>query len=330
VAKSKKTPEQKRRAEIRLEVKRLLLKRPEVLNEIQTLKESLDPKSIAQDKRAEKSQVLKDIKWFESAENSELDKHSWVYIWHPIDNQSKWRRTGYWQQNCIWFGVQVERNEVHPVRGSFGFSIKRNAFKEIFNVKPLRITEPCLEERLPFDFYCSTHRDEADEVLRNSSGSEQFIDSKNYLKNYKFYENFCAGVNIFPRSKPKPYVIRRKILKEIESNLGNVANEVRERRELLEEAKDVLKQIDDSLAFYRDELTNLESHLSRRRLPENARLAIFEKYNFKCAMCNVPLTLVTPHIDHIKPLAKGGKNEESNYQPLCETCNLRKGAKYEE
>jgi 5-methylcytosine-specific restriction endonuclease McrA len=34
-------------------------------------------------------------------------------------------------------------------------------------------------------------------------------------------------------------------------------------------------------------------------------------------------------IDHIKPKSKGGKNNISNYQPMCQLCNTTKGAKYD-
>lgn len=36
------------------------------------------------------------------------------------------------------------------------------------------------------------------------------------------------------------------------------------------------------------------------------------------------------HIDHIKPISKGGTNEKTNLQLTCEPCNLAKGGKYEE
>lgn len=45
----------------------------------------------------------------------------------------------------------------------------------------------------------------------------------------------------------------------------------------------------------------------------------------KCANCNEKLQAF--HVDHIKPIAKGGANVDSNVQLLCPPCNLRKHAK---
>ena len=43
-----------------------------------------------------------------------------------------------------------------------------------------------------------------------------------------------------------------------------------------------------------------------------------------CALCGD--TAGPFHADHIIPKAAGGTNEESNYQLLCERCNLEKGS----
>lgn len=36
------------------------------------------------------------------------------------------------------------------------------------------------------------------------------------------------------------------------------------------------------------------------------------------------------HVDHIKPVSRGGKSVMDNLQTLCEDCNCGKGNKYEE
>lgn len=45
-----------------------------------------------------------------------------------------------------------------------------------------------------------------------------------------------------------------------------------------------------------------------------------------CAICKTEIKQQF-HVDHIYPIAKGGKHEPQNIQLLCKTCNLRKSAK---
>lgn len=45
-----------------------------------------------------------------------------------------------------------------------------------------------------------------------------------------------------------------------------------------------------------------------------------------CPNCEVEITH-DYHVDHIEPLARGGKNVDANVQLLCPTCNIKKGAK---
>lgn len=46
----------------------------------------------------------------------------------------------------------------------------------------------------------------------------------------------------------------------------------------------------------------------------------------RCACCGINLSKAY-HIDHIVPIAKGGKHEAENIQLLCPSCNLHKSAK---
>lgn len=51
---------------------------------------------------------------------------------------------------------------------------------------------------------------------------------------------------------------------------------------------------------------------------------LFEKYKYKCNLCNKEKNLI---IDHIVPLSKGGTNDFKNLQILCQECNQKKGKK---
>jgi 5-methylcytosine-specific restriction endonuclease McrA len=72
---------------------------------------------------------------------------------------------------------------------------------------------------------------------------------------------------------------------------------------------------------------------SRRRgerkigiLPKGTVKKIGLLQKWKCTICFVSIK-ETFHVDHIEPLAKGGRHEPSNIQLLCPTCNVRKASK---
>lgn len=59
------------------------------------------------------------------------------------------------------------------------------------------------------------------------------------------------------------------------------------------------------------------------------RAEIFRRDSGQCAYCDGPLRFEGDswHIDHIKPLCKGGTNELDNLTLSCARCNLKKSGK---
>lgn len=55
---------------------------------------------------------------------------------------------------------------------------------------------------------------------------------------------------------------------------------------------------------------------------------LFAEQGGRCVYCKIDLSTVTPHLDHIMPLALNGPNTDDNMQLLCGKCNRRKGAKH--
>ena len=51
---------------------------------------------------------------------------------------------------------------------------------------------------------------------------------------------------------------------------------------------------------------------------------IYLKYGKKCLCCGSEKNI---SLDHIVPIKKGGKNTLDNLQPLCKSCNSKKGVK---
>jgi len=86
----------------------------------------------------------------------------------------------------------------------------------------------------------------------------------------------------------------------------------------------------------RNNKDRIYAHISKRRAlkkgspgqytAEEAN-AILAAQGHKCANCKADLRKVKPrgrHIDHIIPLSRGGTNDKTNIQWLCQACNLKK------
>ena len=62
------------------------------------------------------------------------------------------------------------------------------------------------------------------------------------------------------------------------------------------------------------------------QLSRGIAIRLFKSQKGKCACCHKRLTKY--HLDHIMPLSRGGRNEDSNIQLLCQPCNQKKFNKH--
>lgn len=59
------------------------------------------------------------------------------------------------------------------------------------------------------------------------------------------------------------------------------------------------------------------------------RFRVLERDGFRCRYCGAAATdeFVRLEVDHVLPLARGGKDNESNLVAACRNCNLGKSAR---
>lgn len=75
-------------------------------------------------------------------------------------------------------------------------------------------------------------------------------------------------------------------------------------------------------------MANDEEHAKVTRA---MRYDVLRRDGFRCVRCGRGREDgVKLHVDHIKPVSRGGKSVMDNLQTLCEDCNCGKGNKYEE
>jgi len=59
-------------------------------------------------------------------------------------------------------------------------------------------------------------------------------------------------------------------------------------------------------------------------IPPAVRKYVFERDFYRCQSCGKNNLETNLAVDHIIPLARGGKNDISNLQTLCFSCNQQK------
>lgn len=68
----------------------------------------------------------------------------------------------------------------------------------------------------------------------------------------------------------------------------------------------------------------------RSKMTASLRYDVMKRDGFRCAICGrTAEDGVKLHVDHIKPIAKGGKTEIKNLRTLCDICNHGKRDKYD-
>ncbi len=68
--------------------------------------------------------------------------------------------------------------------------------------------------------------------------------------------------------------------------------------------------------------------VERGKVGARLRMMILERDHGKCVLCGAgPTPKASLVVDHILPIAQGGKSREENLATLCQPCNAGKGAR---
>lgn len=86
--------------------------------------------------------------------------------------------------------------------------------------------------------------------------------------------------------------------------------------------------------YYNNVLNKLKrqetKEYQRNLMTNSLRYDILKRDDFRCVLCGRTTDDgVKLHVDHIKPVSKGGKTKKSNLRTLCDSCNLGKSDKYD-
>ena len=92
--------------------------------------------------------------------------------------------------------------------------------------------------------------------------------------------------------------------------------------ELVNELQEVrrTRELQSTTKYLRDQ--------ERQRMTPDLRYQVLKRDKFRCRGCGATSDTETLHVDHIHPVAKGGKTVIENLQALCQTCNLGKSDRH--
>lgn len=86
---------------------------------------------------------------------------------------------------------------------------------------------------------------------------------------------------------------------------------------------------DKNGTFYNDRgIWDAICRVERGKVSNKMRFSIYKRDGYRCRFCGRSDKFENLEIDHIKPIAKGGKSTYDNLQTLCSTCNKNKSDNY--
>lgn len=100
----------------------------------------------------------------------------------------------------------------------------------------------------------------------------------------------------------------------------------------MDELLAVIKNIEDKSGdrYNNQEIWNAICRVERGKVSNKMRFSIYERDGHRCKKCGKHDRFANDlEIDHIIPIAKGGKSTYDNLQTLCHKCNVEKGANVE-
>ena len=186
-------------------------------------------------------------------------------------------------------------------------------------------------------------KDEIKICSANQNFYVRYLEKVNALKNFGNFATSCEKLKIeklidlekqafqnLVKQKPLPFSITIRLVSV--NYYGKVQRFPKTQTFNTNEILALIKRINNKSGhFYNDrEIWDAICRVERGKVSNKLRFAIYERDGFRCQICGKVFHQNVLEIDHIKPIAKGGKTTIDNLQTLCHDCNVKKGATYEE
>ena len=149
-------------------------------------------------------------------------------------------------------------------------------------------------------------------------------DTDDFPKNINFLTKI--ELDTMKKMQLKPQTTFSMKVTLIRRNINGYWRESKEQEFSLEEIRNIVLRLKDKRnnGFYNDrEIWNSICRVERGKVTNKMRFSIYNRDHYRCCKCGRKTRDL--EIDHIIPIAKGGKSTYDNLQTLCHKCNLLKG-----
>lgn len=157
---------------------------------------------------------------------------------------------------------------------------------------------------------CKLNTYDTKELLKNKKWLEA-IETKLFKENYKNYKRFTITITLYL------------------TNINGVKKGHKTGTFEPEEIKAIINKLNQKRGnFYlNNEVWQSITRVERGKVSNKMRFSIYEKDGYRCKRCGKKTNDL--EVDHIIPIAKGGKSTYDNLQTLCHRCNVIKGSNIE-
>lgn len=180
--------------------------------------------------------------------------------------------------------------------------------------------------------------------MENEKINKQNYDAyRKEIRSIEYLGNFSSPVDkynkkillkleksIFEKSKQKPVINLTAIVSLYCSKINGEIYRQKSQIFSSEQILSLIKRINNKNGnFFNDrEVWDSICRVERGKVSNKMRFSIYSRDGYRCRICGRSGAFTDLEIDHIKPIAKGGKSTYNNLQTLCKRCNMEKGDKY--
>ena len=151
---------------------------------------------------------------------------------------------------------------------------------------------------------------------------------KSELGKFKLNKLLTMEKKMFSKKVLTPVVVFTINVKLIRTNINGERRESKNRTFKAEQIKELITKLNQKQgSFYLNrDIWDSICRVERGKVTNKMRFSIYSRDGYRCCMCGKRDRGDNLEIDHIYPIAKGGKSTYDNLQTLCHRCNQKKGA----